>query len=1092
MMSSKTLVARFVRHAIAISALAIAAAGPAHADSAQQTLHQFDIPAQSTSDALNAFSKQSGLRLLFSYNAVEGMKAGAIRGNFSAEEVLKKILNGTGLSYQISPDGVVLIRGNEDGVPGAASKEGVPPPVSPRTSNDQGARVNREKGADAERSDASSSQSKAEELEEVTVHMPEILVKGAKTLNMDIKRTKDDPLPYVVFDRQMIEKSGARNLEDFLKNRLPMNTQQATNGQTPANALGNRSQINLRGLGAGQTLILIDGHRTSNAVINSGVAQADINGIPINAVERIEVLPTTASGIYGGSATGGVVNIIMRKDYSGLETKLSYGNTFDTDVASRRVDVAGGLNLEGGKTNILVAGSWSDGSVLTVGDRRDFYERSTGKILANTGGDLSTVSASQYGTPGLGTTPNIKSADGTPLLLDNGTALNSLYTYIPNGYAGTATDNGAALIGNAGRQNLGLANTMQVFTGAGQQLFSAPTTASAMATIQRQFSPGVRAFLELSASRNKTESQFGVVNTSGFAATRIASIAPNNPFQQDIFVSFPVPEGTGSSSSLTEDLRGVGGVVVDLPGRWMAGVDYTWDQTKYQSSRTTSAGGLSSAATALIGSGGLDVLKDTNLNPIDFTPYLSSGSVTTRANQSTMKDASVRAAGPVASLPGGEVRISTQLAYREDIFGGYEEHNAAGVLTYLNPDRSQSALSAYLEASIPLVSSKNRMRGVEALELLLSGRYESLEVNGSTQAIFNPTPSPVVSRQTGESSSIDPTIALRWQPIQDVAVRMSWGTGFLPPSVFQVVRVPGNAANNPNITNISSGPDPRRGDTASPLNGPGQLVEGGNPDLVPETSENISAGIILTPRFIPNLRLSVDYTRIKKSDNISGFPGSRQEYITFIEQYYPERIQRGPKLTTDPADWAGPIVFLDATLLNLALADVEAYDVQLDYRVDTASVGTFDFFGIGSLQTHYETQPKTGLPITEGVGYPGGPLKVKANGGVSWNLQNWSAQWVSRYFDSYRIDRNPLSNNVIRQGSLYVGDQVYHDVAVSYRPTLSSWGSVLKDSEITFGVKNLFNKKPPFQVGGGVATLGYSTYGDVYLANYYLTLKTSF
>jgi len=72
-----------------------------------------------------------------------------------------------------------------------------------------------------------------------------------------------------------------------------------------------------------------------------------LNGIPLAAIERIEVLPTTASGIYGGSATGGVINIILKRDFQGFQTRLTYDNTFDTDSAVRRVDLSAGFNLEG-------------------------------------------------------------------------------------------------------------------------------------------------------------------------------------------------------------------------------------------------------------------------------------------------------------------------------------------------------------------------------------------------------------------------------------------------------------------------------------------------------------------------------------------------------------------------------------------------------------------------------------------------------------------------------------------------------------------------------------------------------------------------
>src|SRR5690606_23171872 len=138
---------------------------------------------------------------------------------------------------------------------------------------------------------------------------------------------------YVVFDREALKQSGAQNLEAFLRDRLPMNSSGLPNGLRVTQS-GNQSQFNLRGLGANQTLILVDGRRLPpGPALGGAPAQANINGIPMAAIERIEVLPATASGIHGGSATGGVINIIMRQDYAGAEATVSYGNSFKSDVA---------------------------------------------------------------------------------------------------------------------------------------------------------------------------------------------------------------------------------------------------------------------------------------------------------------------------------------------------------------------------------------------------------------------------------------------------------------------------------------------------------------------------------------------------------------------------------------------------------------------------------------------------------------------------------------------------------------------------------------------------------------------------------------
>ena len=236
---------------------------------------------------------------------------------------------------------------------------------------------------------------------------------------MDIRRTRDDPQPYVIYGRETIEQSTASSLQSFLRDRLPMNTTGLPNGQL-VSTLGNQSNFNLRGLGANQTLILINGHRASpGPSYGSAPRQSDINSIPMSAVERIEVLPATASGIYGGSATGGVINIILRHDYAGSEVKATYGNSFESDVAQRRIDLSTGFNLEGGKTHVLVIGSFSDQNQLTLQERPDLAERYYSTALQN-----APTQVLPSARPPLGSTPNIRSANGSNLVLKTGQALN--------------------------------------------------------------------------------------------------------------------------------------------------------------------------------------------------------------------------------------------------------------------------------------------------------------------------------------------------------------------------------------------------------------------------------------------------------------------------------------------------------------------------------------------------------------------------------------------------------------------------------------------------------------------------------------------
>src|SRR5690606_31931103 len=127
-------------------------------------------------------------------------------------------------------------------------------------------------------------------------------------------------------DRQDIERSGYATTQDLVRS-LPQNlstvsdtTFGAANGGIDTGYGG--SGVNLRGLGSESTLVLVNGRRLAAAGRGDFV---DVSLIPLSAVERVEILTDGASAIYGSDAVGGVVNLILRKNFEGAETRLRYG-----------------------------------------------------------------------------------------------------------------------------------------------------------------------------------------------------------------------------------------------------------------------------------------------------------------------------------------------------------------------------------------------------------------------------------------------------------------------------------------------------------------------------------------------------------------------------------------------------------------------------------------------------------------------------------------------------------------------------------------------------------------------------------------------
>ncbi|MGH7946257.1 MAG: TonB-dependent receptor, partial [Opitutaceae bacterium] len=710
---------------------------------------------------------------------------------------------------------------------------------------------------------------------------------------------------------------------------------------------------------------------------------------------------------------------------------------------------------------------------------RDFNRRGRATVLANNANNYAVFKRGV--TLPLGSTTNIESATGANLTLkSNGASLGSPRTFVPPGYAGP-TDGGAAMVANAGRFNLDLSNDAVIFNGGRHSLLVAPRSEAVTATIRRQFSPRVQVFAEAAASNVTSISYMGLPLQSNFS---IPASAPNNPFQQAIVVRVPSASTDGTTQSLSFSRRLALGSIAKLGADWQVGADYTWSSSRF--AYAFSADGLLPTAAAAVASGQIQVLRDTNLYPVDFSPYLIGGQRTNKPFRTAIHDVSLRGSGPVATLPAGPAMLSALLEWRDERFGGDAElFTPRSNSSLFFPARSQMVKSISAQLLTPIISERNRLFGVHELELQLAGRFDEFTTNGVTGIISSVAPV-TAERVQATTRSTDPTIALRYRPVADVTVRASFGTGFLPPTVNQLL---------PNPPGFGSATlfDPRRGGTQPP--GPYTTLTGGNPQLRPERSESRSAGIIVTPHVLPGLRLSVDYVRVKKEDNITGF--SVQQAVD-TEPLLPERVVRGPNLPGDPPGWAGPITLLDRRLLNISQAEVEAYDLQLDYERQTANAGTFTFMAMCTRQTHYKSQVVIGTPIFENVGYASA-LKFKANFGLTWRRGRLTLGWNARYFDAYRLfapttPAATVAPAVVSQGSEKVPSQVFHDLFWSYRfgGTASSTARrILSRTELSGGFRNILNRTPAYDTTTSF-TGYYSYFGDPRMASYYLSVKRSF
>jgi outer membrane receptor protein involved in Fe transport len=902
--------------------------------------------------------------------------------------------------------------------------------------------------------------------------------------SIDLPRTVNDAQPYYVFDSRYLDRSGATSLENFIKERLPMSASASSQDQSIFIG-GTGSSINLRGFGAAQTLVLINGRQApaSNLQLNGGGPQPDINGIPLSAVDRVEVLPSSASGIYGGGAVGGVVNIILKRTYAGGELKVTYQNTFDTDAPIRRYDISYGFPLERGRTQVMLAASWADRKLLLYQDRLDPLDRYQRGYYYN---DLANPSPGVF----LGSTPNIRSSSGANLTLKaayGGAALGSPITFVPFGTTAStpAATLAAGLLANAGRFNDERPDTVQQSGGLRSTIGTAPRLKSVMAKVRREFTPNLEGFAEFTHSGTFNSRNF-TSNYTGITTFSIAATIPSNPFNQAISVALPIA-GDFPVKSNNLSRRATAGVIARLPHNWKAEADYTWTRSD-NSYRST--GFLASAdVTAALTAGTFNPFVDTKLHPINMEYYNSS---IRYSGSGTKNLVALRATGPVWRLPGGEPQLTVGADRRRDgLTGGYHVTDfpnfpVRNIVRYA-VGKEQVTWAGYAEARLPLVSPAQNLPFARMIELQLTGRAEDFDVHALSsfvQLVPATTPPPKILSNRARYRSTNPTVALRWQPVQGVMLRTSFSRGFAPPTYDQLLENPDQSTTTSVIT------DPRRGNTTYGV----YTLSGGNSDLVPERSRSRSAGVVFTPAGLKGFRFSADWSRITKINNIGTL--TLQQMVE-SEAVFPGRVTRGPAVTGEPYS-VGPVTLVDLSALNLLRAEAESIDFSAGYRRPTSQWGTFDFSALATVAEHYRRQTTYGQPEIDSVNFTtSGPLRRQGHATATWDYGRWTFGWTVRYIGSYRISSPPVTTSTLfmnRQGGVFVRSQDFHEALVAYRfprvaaDTARGWQRYLRGLELNVGVRNVFDTRPRYDVTSST-TYYYSTWGDIRLREYRLMLK---
>jgi iron complex outermembrane receptor protein len=348
-----------VRLGVLATAVSLCLVGLCSAQTSHASIRRdLNVPAEGLSPALQTVGTTYDLQMLYPTAIVKDLKTQGASGSLTPEEALTKVLSGTGLSYKYLDANTVTVF-ETAAPPGAAAaagqdqtdtRQGKSQEAGKKSSQDfRVAQVDQgQTSSDVsveQHDEQTSKKKKAEELQEVVVTGTHISGLANKTV------------PITTINKQSIDDSGYTSTQQLIVS-LPQNFNGGQQGASETGVLGigstasdnisNASGVNLRGLGTTSTLVLIDGHRMAPTIFGT---TADVSLIPLGAIDHVDVLTDGASAIYGSDAVGGVVNFVLRRNYDGAETSLSYGavtnGSLHEKVASQ-----------------LLGTSWGSGSAL--------------------------------------------------------------------------------------------------------------------------------------------------------------------------------------------------------------------------------------------------------------------------------------------------------------------------------------------------------------------------------------------------------------------------------------------------------------------------------------------------------------------------------------------------------------------------------------------------------------------------------------------------------------------------------------------------------------------------------------------------------
>ena len=896
--------------------------------------------------------------------------------------------------------------------------------------------------------------------------LEEIVITGTR-----IRTGRQVPsIPIDTVSADEIKLSGFANVEQVLNNMpqfVPSRTA-STNSTANPTATG-AATLDLRGLGAKRTLVLVNGRRYT---FFDSSQTTDINNIPASLIDRVEVVTGGASAVYGSDAIAGVVNFILKDNFEGAEVRAQFNQTIEGDGNVADITLTLGGNFADDKGNAVIAFNYLDRDSIMTTDR-DF----SSNVLTD-GND----------------------ANGNRVLVQGGSSFvpNGRFQGIPSDPADIAAIPGlGAAMAAAGLTGLGNDGFIPDDSGMLQRPFVRPddlynyTLDNFLRIPQERYS--VTALTHLDVSDNATvyfEGAFSHNRTStGFAASFINQSFPvevDNPYigqelsdvlqlldsDSDGLVNLGINRrlvelGARRNQDTRNAFRALFGVNGTF-GDYNYDAYYSYarsDNTQIQqgnASRSAFGEGILSGSG---GAGGAPILNPfgPNLSP-EGVEFLNIATTNTEATEMNVFGATLDGAlfempaGPFGALIGAEWRSSSvEFSPDESLLTG----DVAGFNAITPAEGEIDVWELFAEVSVPILADK---AGFESLDATGAYRYSEYDLE-----------------QTGGVNTF--LLGLDWQVIPSLAFGAQFQRAIRAPNVGEAFggqrlfpvgasdpcAIPASAA-DPTISDLceSTGvPASLVGDPSIQPNNEIPGLFGGNPDLREEESDTYTLSAIFTPQAIPELRISLDYFDIDVQDAIGVFGGSVNNVLSLcyqqIQDINSEACQAvGRNTTTGVIDSLNPV---QVTNVNVGALETSGIDLKISYSHDF----DFGFFGGGSdlainfaatFVDEYNLTPIADLPTVNACSGAFGRTcgepkpETKTNTSIAWTTGDLMLGLRHRWLDGTTLDEVVFGVRTPDQVAVpELDSKSYVDLSVNY--------NINDDFNIWGGIINVFDEDPP-------------------------------